>query len=62
MKIKKELQISSSDPYYDLSEGGYLNPDEICENSEDATRVKEAVKVIQDFLGSCEEQIEDFLQ
>ncbi len=62
MKIKKGLQISSSDPYYDLAEGGYLDPHKICENSEDAIKVVDAVEVVQDFLKSCEEQIEDFLQ
>ncbi len=62
MKIKKGLKVSTGEFWYDLTLGGYLNPDEICENKEDAERVKEAVKVIRDFEKSCEEQIEGFLQ
>ena len=62
MKIKKGLENSTSDFWYDLSKGGYLKPSEICENPEDAKKVEEAVKVIEDFEKSCEEQIENFLQ
>ena len=62
MKIKKGLEISSADFWYDLTEGGYLIPVEICENPEDAAKVNEAIKVISDFQQSCEEQIEAFVQ
>ena len=62
MKIKKGLDISTSDFWYDLTDGGYLPPEEICENPEDAKRVKEAIRIIKDFEKSCEEQIEDFIQ
>lgn len=62
MKIKKGCEASTSDFWYDLTDGGYLNPDDICENSNDAKKVKEAIKVIKDFQDSCEEQIEDFIQ
>ena len=61
MKLKKGLENSSSDPWYDLSAGGYLKPEEMCENPEDAKKVNEAVEIIEDFLKSCEEQIEGFL-
>jgi hypothetical protein len=62
MKIKKGLEISTGDFWYDLTDGGYLDPDEICADKSDAHRVKEAIAVIQDFQSSCEEQIEDFSQ
>jgi len=62
MEIKKGLEHSTSDPWYDLSAGGYLRPEEICENPEDAKKVSEAVETIEDFLNSCEEQIDGFLQ
>ena len=61
MEIKKDLTVSTSEPWYDLSGGGCLNPDEICEKPEDAQKVKEAVKVVQDFFESCAEQIEGFI-
>lgn len=61
MKIKKGLTVSTEDFWYDLTDGGYLNPDEICEYTSDALSVKRAIKVIKDFENSCEEQIEDFI-
>ncbi len=61
MKIKKHLEISTGEFWYDLV-SGYLNPEEICEKEEDAKKVLEAVKVIEDFQSSCEEQIQDFIQ
>ena len=62
MKIKKGLGISSGDFWYDLTDGGYLNPDDICENLKDAEKVLKAIEIIKDFQSSCEEQIEDFIQ
>jgi len=62
MEIKKGLDISSGEFWYDLTDGGYLDPDEICANKEDAEKVKEAIKVIKDFQDSCEEQIENFIE
>lgn len=61
MEIKNNLEVCSDDFWYDLSAGGYLNPNEICENAEDAERVIKAVAVIRDFEDSCNEQIEGFL-
>jgi len=62
MKVKKGLEISTSEFWYDLTDGGYLKPEEICENEEDAKKVIEAIKIIEDFRDSCEEQIEGFIQ
>lgn len=62
MKIKKGLEVSSSDFWYDLTEGGYLDPDKICAEKKDTEKVKEAIEVIRDFQQSCEEQIDGFVQ
>ena len=62
MKIKKGCKASSSEFWYDLTDGGYLNPMDICENEKDAKRVLAAVKVVQEFQDSCIEQIEDFIR
>ena len=62
MKLKENLENSTQDFYYDLTDGGYLKPEEICENKEDAEKVAEAIKVIEDFKQSCEEQIDGFIQ
>lgn len=61
MKIKKGLTVSTGEFYYDLTKGGYLRPEEICEDLEDAKKVNEAIKVIEEFEKSCEDQIEDFV-
>ena len=62
MEIKKGLDVSTDDFWYDLSWGGYLRPEDICEHPEDALRVKAAVKVLIEFDESCQEQIEGFIQ
>jgi hypothetical protein len=62
MKIKKDLEISTGDFWYDLTDGGYLKPEEICEDKKDAEKVIQAVELIMDFQKSCEEQIEEFIQ
>lgn len=62
MKIKKGLKISTTDFWYDLTDGGYLNPKGICENLEDAKKIEDAIEVLQEFLESCKNQIKDFIQ
>jgi len=62
MKIKKGLAVSTGDFWYDLTDGGYLKPEEICENAIDAKRVVEAIEILMDFQQSCDEQIEAFTQ
>ena len=54
MKIKEGCTASSSDFWYDLTKGGYLNPEEILENKEDVEAVKNAISVLTDFEDSCE--------
>ena len=62
MKIKEGLEISTMDFWYDLTDGGYLDPDEICEDPADAKRVKDAIEIVKEFEESCDEQIEGFIQ
>jgi len=62
MKIKDGCAASTSDFWYDLTDGGYLNPEDILEDAEDVERVKEAIETIREFEDSCNEQIEDFCQ
>ena len=61
MKIKKGLDLTTDDFFYDLFEG-YLDPDKICQNREDAKSVWKAMKIIEDFKLSCELEIEDFIR
>lgn len=60
MKIKEGLTISSSDFWYDLTDGGYINPEEILVNKSDVDKVKNAIAVLKDFENSCNEMIEGF--
>ena len=62
MKIKEGCTASTTDFWYDLTDGGYLKPEEILENPSDVKRVKEAIAVIIEFQDSCDEQIEGFVE
>ena len=62
MKIKEGCTASTTDFWYDLQKGGYLDPDLICDDKKDAEMVKDAINVLLEFEQSCEEQIEDFSQ
>ena len=62
MKLKEGLEIFTSEFWYDLTYGGYLDPEEMLENEEDIKKVKEAIKIIMEFERSCEEQIEGFME
>lgn len=49
MKIKLDaVPIATSDFFYDLFDGGYIDPDDVLE-IEDAERVNEAVQLILEF-------------
>lgn len=50
MKLKKGIeQPSSSDFWYDLTDGGYLDPYELLDSDEDAKMVVEAISIIEEF-------------
>lgn len=60
MKLKEGLDIHTSDFGYDLIDGGYFDPEKMCEDQGDAKRVKDAIAVIKEFKKACEEQIDGF--
>ena len=62
MKIKTNLKVSTSDFWYDLTSGGYIDPKKICASKSDAERVLHAVAVIEEFQRACEACIEGFTQ
>ena len=61
-KVKKGRADSTSDFWYDLTKGGYLNPLDILENKSDAKKVWKAIEIVQRFELSCEKQIEGFVK
>jgi len=62
MKLKRDYDVSTADFWYDLTDGGYIRPHEICEDTKDAEEVMKAVRKIKEFQNCCEDQIEGFIQ
>ena len=60
MELKKDLKNSTDDFWYDLTMGGYLKPENMCADLEDAKRVREAINVVREFERACTDQIEGF--
>lgn len=55
MKFKKiEKPIYTSDPYYDIFDGGYIDPNELLDDQEQINEVQRAIKVIKSFLNTAE--------
>lgn len=50
MKKYKVDKIFSDDIYYDLFQGGYIRPENILDSPEEAQKVNDAIKVIEDFF------------
>lgn len=50
MKKYKVDKVYSDDIYYDLFQGGYIIPENILYRPEEAQKVNEAIKVIEDFF------------
>jgi len=57
MQIKEGLKLVTSDFWYDLIDGGYLDPNEICKNKADAKKVNNAINTLIDFQRLCEDSI-----
>jgi len=52
--LKDAKGITTDDPYYDLMEGGYINPSDYLGEA-DAKELSDAVKLIKKFLDEAEE-------
>ena len=64
MKIKKGAKLNEDcDFWYDLTDGGYIKPEQVLENQSDIEKVLEAIEIIRDFEQSyfeaCDEQEEE---
>ena len=46
--------VYSQDFFYDLTVGGYINPFEMLKDKNQAEKVEEAVKLVNDFLTQAE--------
>ena len=55
MKLLEDVESThSGDPWYDITDGGYINPYDFLE-SDDAERVQEAVNTVKEFFDLLEE-------
>lgn len=48
-----EPVVTTDDPYYDLFDGGYIDPHSLLEDSDDAEEVCEAIQLIKDFISKA---------
>ena len=62
MKVIK--QFYSDEPWYDLTDGGYLAPEKFCADERDIKRVNDAIDVICEYFDSVllDEYNEDFIE
>ena len=54
-KENAKAEIGTEDPFYALSNGGYLKPESVLEDREQAKAVSDAVQLIQNFIDACYE-------
>jgi hypothetical protein len=56
MKFKEGAEpIYTSEPWYDMMVGGYIKPEDLLEG-EDAEKVGEAIKLVQQFMDDAESE------
>lgn len=56
MKWKKDADIVTDDFWYDLTDGGYIKPNELLEDKDEIQQVEEAIKLLEKFKRSAEEK------
>lgn len=56
MEYVKDAQIVTDDFWYDLTDGGYIRPEELLKNEEDINKIKDALKIIMDWKSEMEEK------
>lgn len=55
-KFKEIDTIFSDDPYYDLFDGGYIDPKKILLSEDQYVKLLEAMITVRDFLDQAEEE------
>ena len=56
MKFKKDASVSTNDFWYDLTDGGYINPRDLLEDEADIEKINEAIAIVEDFRNEMEEK------
>ena len=52
-KFNENVKVTSSELWYDLTDGGYIDPDRMLLDSSQAAKVNKAIELIEDFLQSA---------
>ena len=63
MKIKQEKLgelREDCDFWYDITDGGYIKPEELLDNKKDAEEVIKAVEILKEFQFAYEDAIEEY--
>jgi hypothetical protein len=53
-KFKKNINVSTQEFWYDLTDGGYLKPSQFSDDPATLTAIKEAIKLIKQLEKMCE--------
>jgi len=53
-KFKKNASVVSTEPHYDLFSGGYIKPEALLADEEQAAKVRDAVETVRQFLDQAE--------
>ena len=43
-------EVFSDDPWYDLTDGGYIKPEDMLSNPEQLDKLNQAIRIVQDFF------------
>lgn len=56
-KKKKDVDvIPTSEPYYDLMDGGYLEPENFVADDEQVKQIKEAIELVKNYMHGLKEK------
>lgn len=55
-RFNKGTEINTSDPYYDIFDGGYIHPDEVLEDPEQAQTLADAIALVKAFVDQALEK------
>ena len=55
MKYKEGVKVSTDDFWYDLTDGGYIKPENILEDPADVEKIKNAISLINRWKFEMEE-------
>lgn len=56
MEYQKDVKIVTDDFWYDLTDGGYIKPEEILADGKDIAKIKDAIETIARWKFDMEEK------